>query len=185
MSTQPEPARRGTVGSLATLDRRTFIGVALGLVAASPRADVAALSLAAAPASAGSSARLGVSVGTPQRLTPGALLTALSDPNAAGWLGQRYLAEHPQEQDTNRLVDQLSAALNARQGQVPTDSLALRQALSALIEHEYVSAPLRSVDGWQLSPSEARLYALAALTATDGPLHQPTVLRAPQSVAGC
>ncbi|MBK5941495.1 hypothetical protein [Halochromatium roseum] len=100
----------------------------------------------------------------PQAISPSTLLATLSDPVAAGRLGQRYLDEHPQQQDVNRLVDPLLAALNAQQRPVPTDRIGLQQALTALIQHEYVtSATLLSVDGWLLAPSEVRLYALAAL----------------------
>ncbi len=190
MSTGPEPSITSAVGSLAKLDRRTFICVALGLVAASQRARAAASSpLAAAPASVGSKANLGVSAGTLPGINPDSLLTTLSDPSAASWLGQHALAEHPDEQDVNRLVDQLVVALNARQGQVPTERLALRQALIDLIQHEYIDAPLRSVNGWLLAPSEARLYALAALAGNNPQVQAPAPslanLPAPRPMAGC
>lgn len=131
-----------------SLDRRTFVRLALGLIA----------SACAAPGLASSAPAVR------PNSTEDALLSFLTDPGAASWLGQRYLADHPQEHDANRLADQLMAALSAQSpDQVPDDPIALGQALIALVEQEYASAPLILVDGWPLAPSEARLYALAAL----------------------
>jgi hypothetical protein len=110
----------------------------------------------------------------PDTTGPSALLATLSDPAAAGWLGRLYLAEHPHEQDTNGLVDELWNALKAAQGEVPSDGQTLRQALISLIQQEYVSAPIQRVDGWLLAPSEARLYALAAMATSSRQVHLPT-----------
>ena len=52
--------------------------------------------------------------------------------------------------------------LNADLGEGVGDN----QALIALVQREYVSEPLIAVDGWLLAPSEARLYALAAVITT-------------------
>lgn len=190
MSTEPEPSITSEVGSLVKLDRRAFICVALGLVTASQSTRAAASSSSAtAPANVGNKANLGIRAGTLPGINPGSLLTTLSDPSAASWLGQHYIAEHPDDQDVNRLVDKLVAALNARQGQLPTDSLALRQALIDLIQREYIDAPLRSVGGWLLAPSEARLYALAALSGNSQQAQIPAPslahLPAPRPMAGC
>jgi len=163
MSTTSRPTAQVRDSRPAHIDRRTFMGIALGLIAIWPkRSPLASPSPVAITAS--------VTAG----LSPSTLLATLSNPSAAGWLGQRYLADHPDEQNANRLIDQLSAALDAYLAQfpimapvqAPTDSSALGQTLSALIQYEYSSAPLLTVDGWLLAPSEARLYALAALTTT-------------------
>ncbi|NEX18199.1 MAG: hypothetical protein C1943_16720 [Halochromatium sp.] len=139
------------------------MGIALGLIAVSPKVSALA-----------SSSPLTIRASLTADIGPSTLLATLSNPGAAGWLGQRYLADHPYEQNANRLIDQLSAALDAylvqfpikAPPQAPTDSTALSQVLSALIQYEYRSVPLLTVDGWLLAPSEARLYALAALTTT-------------------
>jgi hypothetical protein len=41
-------------------------------------------------------------------------------------------------------------------------------ALTRVVSAEYCSGPLVRADGWLLAPSEARLYALAALAGTAG-----------------
>ncbi|MEA1052726.1 hypothetical protein U5801_23360 [Lamprobacter modestohalophilus] len=157
----------GASDSLARRDRRTFIGLVLGLLSLPLGARAASSAFTSTPSASPSSAiglAAGAEAAAPPAISPNALLATLSDPVAAGRLGQRYLADHPQEQDVSRLVEQLLAALNAQQRPVPTDRIGLQQALTALIQHEYVtSATLLSVDGWLLAPSEARLYALAAL----------------------
>lgn len=155
-----------------SINRRRFIRIAIELAAAPFAARAAASSLApSSPASPSNGNGAAASDG-PAAISPQALLATLSDPGAAGRLGRSYLVEHPQEQDLNRLIDRLLAALDADQGQVPTDEIALQKALIGLIQHEYITAPLRSVDGWLLAPSEARLYALAALATTAQRLHQ-------------
>ncbi len=179
MSNLSGPASAGALDSLARLDRRTFIGLALGLLSLPLEAPATSSAItSAASASPGGTHGIAPSAGsdTPPAISSGALIATLSDPAAARQLGQRYLAEHPGEQDVNRLVDQLLARLSAQQGRVPTDRIALQQAFTALIQHEYISAPLLSVDGWLLAPSEARLYALAALATTRQQAHGPTAL---------
>lgn len=180
MNRQPESAAGAAVGSLASVDRRTFICVALGLVATWQSAGAVSSPSSEAPSSAGSKASLGRSAGKPPGLSQGALLTTLSDPSAAGWLGQHYLAEYPQERDVNRLIDQLKIALHAQPDELLTARVALQQALINLIQHEYVSARLVSVDGWLLAPSEARLYALAALVGKTQRVHAPASLSTPR-----
>jgi len=147
-----------------SLDRRTFLRFVLGLMAS----PYAALSLASSTPTASSAEGL-ASDGLGARLdppnaSPDALIALLSDPASASSLGQRYLSDQPHERDTNRLADQLLAALSVQQpGQPLTDPRELGQALIALVQREYVSEPLIAVDGWLLAPSEARLYALAAV----------------------
>ncbi|MEA3641980.1 MAG: hypothetical protein VBE63_18870 [Lamprobacter sp.] len=198
MTTQPEPAFERAVGSLRELDRRTFISMVLGLIAAAPTAHAAVAPAALAPARLSDGGGSLSVASVPSSLNLGALLGTLSDPSAAAWLGQRYLADHPHEQDANRLIDRLSAALSEHQGRLPADRAALSQALSALIKDEYISAPLQSVEGWMLAPSEARLYALAALAASPRKAERPNdlptsrtphphtrALEPPRTTAGC
>gem|GEM_PF-3602571 len=171
MSTTSRPTAQVRDSRPAHIDRRTFMGIALGLIAIWPKRSALASAFASPLASP---SPVAITASVTAGLSPSTLLATLSNPSAAGWLGQRYLADHPDEQNANRLIDQLSAALDAYLAQfpimapvqAPTDSSALGQTLSALIQYEYSSAPLLTVDGWLLAPSEARLYALAALTTT-------------------
>jgi hypothetical protein len=84
-------------------------------------------------------------------------------------LGQHYLATHPGERDPDRLSDALFRALGATDGITgsPDSPSRLAAALTRLILSEYRSGRLQQVDGWLLAPSEARLYALAAVLRPD------------------
>ncbi|WP_462322084.1 hypothetical protein [Halochromatium sp.] len=175
-----------------SINRRTFIAGALALVSSPQAAQAVVSRLASASAvdnvAGGVGQRLSASGSLPASASPGALLAALSDPTAAGWLGRRYLSELPQDQDTNRLIDQLSTAIALHQGRVPVHSPELQKALVSLIQYEYVAAPLLTVDGWLLAPSEARLYALAALATTSqqalDPMSPPTKPPTSRLIAG-
>jgi hypothetical protein len=92
------------------------------------------------------------------------MFTILSDPDAAGRLGRAYLAGHSDEADANKLSELLRNALQAYPGGLFACPSALKSAFVALVLDEYVSLPMVTVDGWLLAPSEARLYALAALS---------------------
>jgi hypothetical protein len=132
--------------SLADPTRRRFIAAALALTAGGllPQALLAG----AAPGATGTAAEF---------------TTVLADPAAAGRLGRAYLDDHPAEADAGTLVRWLDLALAARDGAAASSRADLTAALAALVQDEYVSAPVVRVDGWLLAPSEARLYALAAL----------------------
>jgi hypothetical protein len=131
----PDPARA------PVLDRRQFITAALGLVAGT-----------LLPAG-----RLAADAGA------GNLVGMLADPAAAARVGRAYLDAVPAEADADLLVEHLVDSLRARGGALPSDPEALRPALADLVQDEYITAELVAVDGWPLAPSEARLYALAAL----------------------
>lgn len=132
--------------SAAGLSRRQFIAAALALAAGGLLPD--ALVAGAVPDSAA-------------RLTD-----VLGDLAAAGRLGRAYLADRPDEADAGQLVRQVRLALEARSGPPPTGRDELAEALTALVQDEYVTAALVPTDGWLLAPTEARLYALAALADT-------------------
>jgi hypothetical protein len=153
-----------------SLDRRSFLQCVLALMASATAPSLASPAPATRPDKTEGAANEGLGQGLgPRETRAGDLLAVLSDPSAASRLGQQYLAEHPQERDANRLADQLLLALRAQQSNRATSHpIALQQALIALVQREYVSAPLIAVDGWLLAPSEARLYALAALVLAQG-----------------
>jgi hypothetical protein len=92
-----------------------------------------------------------------------ALLAPLTASAAAARIGNAYLAAQAQAASPDRLVRELGQALTAATGSVPSTPEAMLTALTSLIAAEYCSTPPVRADGWLLSPSEARLYALAAL----------------------
>jgi hypothetical protein len=101
----------------------------------------------------------------------GWLLRMAGEPQATRALGRAYLATHPDEQDRDRLRTALLDALTATLGHTQPATLTPGEALAALrrlVRHDYLEAQVVMVDGWLLSRSEARLYALMALSAGAG-----------------
>lgn len=128
------------------LDRRRFIAAALALTAG---AATLRQPLAGLPDGGEADAP--------------ALLATLGDSAAAGRIGAAYLAAHPEEASPDLLVQQLTGSLGIGSDALPATQSALLRALVNQVEQEYCTAPLVRADGWLLAPSEARLYALAAL----------------------
>lgn len=99
------------------------------------------------------------------------LLRMAGEPQATRALGRAYLAAHPDEQNGARLrtalLDALAATLGDRQPATLTPGEALA-ALRRLVRRDYLEAQVVLVDGWLLSRSEARLYALMAINADAG-----------------
>lgn len=140
MKRSSHPADEG----IRRLDRREFIAAAVALTTGAmlPRALCAA---------------------DPHDSAAG-FVAVLSDADAGARLGATYLAAHPQEADAAVLVARLRQALQEQSPRFALDPAALGPRLIELVQQEYVRAPLVRVDGWLLAPSEARLYALAALS---------------------
>ena len=94
------------------------------------------------------------------------LLSALGRPASAAVVGRRYLAGHPQEADRQWLAGELDADLR-RQGcdSRQADAARLRAGLARQVRTDFARSRVVRVDGWVLSVTEARLCALAALTA--------------------
>ena len=93
------------------------------------------------------------------------LSDAIVDPEAAAHLGRAYLDAHPEYDNSNMLVTDILRAL-ARYDVSATAGAPekLRQtvaALQQLLRHEYAQGEIVTVNGWVLSVTEARLYALA------------------------
>lgn len=74
--------------------------------------------------------------------------------DAASRIGKRYLAAHPEEQSADQILGAIAATV---QGRLDFDGV------SAAIKSDYVRGETVLVDGWIISRSEARVYALAAL----------------------
>lgn len=99
------------------------------------------------------------------------LLRMAGEPQASAQLGRAYLETQPDERDPARLRAALSDALGAtldREGPAGLTAQAALAALRRLVSEDYRGARVVTVDGWLLSRSEARLYALMALVAGEG-----------------
>ena len=97
----------------------------------------------------------------------GSLLNILiSDFAAAGRLGRAYLTAHPAELDLQRLVEDVlgSLRLQAAAGAIDSspEAVMIARARRVVID-DYLAGRVVNIDGWVLSITEARLYALAAL----------------------
>jgi hypothetical protein len=94
------------------------------------------------------------------------LLAVLARPDSAAAVGRAYLAGHPAEADRARLAAGLAEAARCQDcdpAQAPAERL--RAALARPIRADFAAARVVRVDGWVLSATEARLCALAALSA--------------------
>lgn len=100
---------------------------------------------------------------------PGAadrLASVLGRPASAAAVGRAYLAGHPGEADRDWLAAQLSADLRLRDcDPARSEAARLRAGLSRQLRADFAQSRVVRVDGWVLSVTEARLCALAALTA--------------------
>jgi hypothetical protein len=92
------------------------------------------------------------------------LVATLRRPDSAAAVGRAYLARYPTEAAPARLVagiidgwerDGFDAARAGRR--------ALRRRLGEQVRRDFARGRVVSVDGWVLSASEARLFALAAV----------------------
>lgn len=92
------------------------------------------------------------------------LLDLVPNRAAAAALGRIYLALHPDEADLGPLREHL----HARSRAPASDGVSLRAQIEQQLRMDYLRGDLVEVDGWLLSRTEARLYALAALS--DPPL---------------
>ena len=87
----------------------------------------------------------------------------LTHRDSARVVGRAYLERVPGE-SVSRLVDRIAAGLPGGRRTVRDASEAdLRLLLAASIRSDFEQDRIVEVDGWVLSPTEARLYALAAL----------------------
>jgi ABC-type glycerol-3-phosphate transport system substrate-binding protein len=93
------------------------------------------------------------------------LTQVIGDPEAAARLGRAYLAAHPEYHRSDTLVAGIQQALARYDASatITNDPQQTVAALQQLVRHEYAHGEAEAVDGWILSITEARLYALAAL----------------------
>jgi hypothetical protein len=89
--------------------------------------------------------------------TPPLSLPHAPVPAGIALLGQRYLDAHPEDADRETLRRTL--------GLDPSDSEATRLArIDDALRRDIESRDVVHIDGWQLTRTECRLYALVALT---------------------
>ena len=86
------------------------------------------------------------------------LVATVSSRESAAWLGVRYLREHMNE----RHVELLAEAL-VKHDISGMDRETLQEHLELNRRVDFAVGDIVKVNGWLLSRSEARLYALAAL----------------------
>jgi hypothetical protein len=103
-----------------------------------------------------------VSISTPsvaQRLAG-----LFGDRSSASIVGRAYLDTAPEHASVARLVDDVVAGLPAGRDTVrDAKQDELRDLLAARIRADFEEDRIVDVDGWILSPTEARLFALATL----------------------
>jgi hypothetical protein len=99
-------------------------------------------------------------------IPPEDLLPALADLPAAARLGRGYLATRPDEAARDRLVERLSAVVDTQPNADTPRPCAdeVFHALEQAVRTDYAVERVVQVQGWILSVTEARLFALAALS---------------------
>jgi hypothetical protein len=91
------------------------------------------------------------------------LSAAVGDTRAAARIGRSYLAAHPGEQNLDKLLEAIDAALGGALGEAGGASQSILSALQSVVPAEYRRGESVEVQGWVLSPTEARVYAALAL----------------------
>ena len=90
------------------------------------------------------------------------LAGCLREAEAARVIGRAYLATAPAEAGVEALVTELTLP-RQNQGEGPAGTAGLKEWLAQRSRDDFAAGRVVSVDGWLLSESEARLYALVAL----------------------
>jgi hypothetical protein len=86
-----------------------------------------------------------------------AIVGSLGSPASAGVIGAAYLAQNPLEWDRARLLEELDLRAAG------TDRERIRSLVGERQRDDFASGRVVEVNGWILSQTEVRLYALAAL----------------------
>lgn len=85
--------------------------------------------------------------------------------DSAARIGARYLAQHPGEADIGRLVSRILPDPDQRRQAERSDPPDVHGLLRQRIAADFATARTACVEGWILSETEARLMALAHLSA--------------------
>jgi hypothetical protein len=91
-----------------------------------------------------------------------ALLSALADRRAAAMVGRLALDAAPSPGNADAIADGIWSRLAMEQ---TGDVAAIRARLSAVIRDDFATERTIRLDGWLVSETEARLCALAAMSA--------------------
>ena len=92
------------------------------------------------------------------------LVGLLTQRDSARVVGRAYLDRVPAESSASGLVDRIAAGLpDGRRAVRDASDGELRALLAASIRSDFEQGRVVDVDGWVLSPTEARLYALTTL----------------------
>lgn len=96
----------------------------------------------------------------------GRVLEVLSLRDSAIHVGRSHLKHAPGEANPLLLYEKLvTGHADLHKALAGTDEQALRKVLSAQCRNDYAGGRIVTLDGWVLSVTEARICALAALTA--------------------
>lgn len=90
---------------------------------------------------------------------------AVGDVDAAARLGRVYLADHPHERQLDTLLSAIDAALGGDAGSGGRDPQQVLGRLQEVVGADYRRGAAVNVQGWVLSFTEARVYAVLALVA--------------------
>ena len=91
-----------------------------------------------------------------------ALLSTLGDQRAAAMVGHLALDAAPIWGDSDAIADEIWNRLGMDRA---ADAAAIRARLSSIIRDDFAAERTLRLDGWLVAETEARLCALAALTA--------------------
>ena len=96
---------------------------------------------------------------------PAWLSGAVGDADAAARVGRAYLAAHPGEANLDTLLAAIDSALGGEIEAANGDPQPILTALQHAVRAEYLRGESVNVQGWVLSVTETRVYALLALAA--------------------
>jgi hypothetical protein len=90
-------------------------------------------------------------------------MASINDSATISAVGMAYMKQVPAESNATALVDRLLAGHDGKDIPETTDSLALQKILSQKVLADFEKGEYVVVNGWVLSRTEARQYALYSL----------------------
>lgn len=101
----------------------------------------------------------------PGSVSSSALTAIFRQPESAAAVGKAYLAQQPTEASVYKLVDLIVSEIAAETPKWYTLGLdGVKQLLQEQMQRDFASEKTVKLQGWLVSLTEARLYALVALT---------------------
>lgn len=93
-----------------------------------------------------------------------AILGIFSNPASAANIGQIYLEKTPYERDITYLTDKIFAGWDKNKRHFAlSEQATLKEMLTTQCKRDFQTAEVYSIDGWVLSRTELRLFAVAYL----------------------